>query len=190
MNQVQKKFAFVIAFLLILSGCNPATLKYQLDPDIESLNILPDTIKIVAVKVTDLREDADLTSKQLPVLGPNDEAKVLQEKLTALLKQRGYKIISKPLLADLAFNLEIKTLALTIEELTFKSIIKGKSEIKITVNKHSEQWSKIFRATSMQEVANPINNLDVTGVINKMLTKQFSEAFSDTALEEFIKKNQ
>jgi len=180
----------VLVSVLILSACNPATLKYQLDPDIGGLDSLPNSIKIVAVKVTDVRKAPSNIGELLAVSGPTDEAKVLQGKLISLLKQRGYKIISKPLLADLAFNLEIMTLTLTVEEMTFKSIIRGKSEIKMTVNKHSQQWSKIFRATREQEVANPTNNLDVTGVMNQMLTKQLSSAFSDSTLEEFVKRQQ
>jgi len=190
MNQTNKIFALVIALSFLLSACNPSTLKYQLDPDIDNLDILPEKVKIVAVKVIDLREKVTDTGKQKTISGPNDEAKVLQEKLMTLLKQRGYKIISKPLLADVAFNIEIMALKLTVEELTFKSIVRGKSEIKMTVNKRSQQWSKIFRATSMQEVGNPTNNLDVTGVMNKMLTKQLSSVFSDPTLEEFVKNPQ
>ena len=190
MNRTKIICSLVFAISLMLSACNPSTLKYQLDPDIDNLDILPTNIKIVAVKVTDLREKSAGIDKPVTVSGPENEAKALQDKLIALLKQRGYKIISKPLLADVAFNVEIMALNLTVEELTFKSIVRGKSEIKITVNKHSKKWSKIFRASSMQEVGNPTNNLDVTGVMNRMLTKQFSSVFSDSDLKEFVKKPQ
>jgi uncharacterized lipoprotein YajG len=175
--------------IAMLSGCNPAVLKYQLDPEINNLDRLSQSAKIVALKITDNRvtDPAD-NSNQKIISGPKDETKLLQDKLIALLKQNGYKIISKPLLADVAFELEITTLKLTIESSTFKSVIRGNSEIKLITNKHSQQWSKIYRATREQEVANPANDLDATGVINQMLTKQLSSIFSDPDLKDFISK--
>ena len=191
MNKPLRNISTWLAVILIISGCNPATLKYQLDPEISYLNQLPDETKIVALKVIDARTatSPDNTEQHL-VSGPSDEAKILQDKFITQLKQNGLKIISKPLLADIAFEIEIVHLALTLESSTFKSVIRGKSEIKLTANKQGATWSKIFRATREQEVANPANDLDVTGVINQMLTKQFSRIFTDQTLTEFLAKQQ
>lgn len=184
-----RKIIACIGLVVMLSGCNTATLKYQLDPEINHLGKLAGNTKIVAVSVTDARKViASPNSNQALVSGPDNEAKVLKDKLTSILKQNGYKIINKPLLADVAFSIEILTLELTIESATFKSTIRGKSELKLTVNKHSQHWSKIYKASREQEVANPANNLDATGVMNQMLTKQLSTAFSDPSLRDFILK--
>ncbi len=189
MNLSLKKTFITLTAMAILSGCNPAILKYQLDPEINNLDRLAQDAKIVALKVTDSRvNNSANTSNQNAIAGPDNETKQLQDKLITLLKQNGYKIISKPLLADVAFELEITKLTLTIESSTFKSVIRGNSEIKLTANKHSLQWSKIYRATRQQEVANPANDLDATGVINQMLTKQLSGIFSDPDLKGFISK--
>jgi len=190
MKLLIKKLFPTLVFAILLSGCNPAILQYQLDPEITHLDQLPEETKIVALKVVDARVAHESNeNNQNIVTGPTDEIKVIEKKLTDFLKQAGYKIISKPLLADLSFEIEINTLQLSLESSTFKSTIGGKSEIKLTVNKRGEQWSKIFRATREQEVANPVNDLDVTGVVNQMLTKQFSSMFSDQSLKDFFSKN-
>lgn len=183
------KLFLTLAITILLIGCNPAMLQYQLDPEITHLDQLPEETKIVALRVIDTRvTDASSEDNQNIIAGPIDEAKVIEKKLTDFLKQAGYKIISKPLLADIAFEIEITTLQLTLESSTFKSTIRGKSEMKLNVNKQGEQWSKIFRASREQEVANPVNDLDVTGVVNQMLTKQFSSIFSDQTLKKFFTK--
>ncbi len=189
MNLSLIKLVIASIAILIISACNPALLTYQLDPEIPHLNQLAGDAKIVALKVIDARTDsASDNSGQKTISGPTEEAKLLQRKLMELLKNNGYKIINKTLLADVAFEIEITNLELTIESSTFKSIIRGKSEIKLTANRHSQQWSKIFRATRQQEVANPANNLDATGVMNQMLTKQFSNMFDDDSLRDFLAK--
>ncbi len=187
MNLSLIKIFITLTAMILLSGCNPATLKYQLDPEFTHLDELSEKAKIVALKVVDARSTATPdNANQKAVSGPTNEAKVLQDKLISLLKKNGYKIISKPLLADIAFEIEITKLQLSIESSTFKSIIRGSSEIKLTANKHGQQWSKIFRATREQEVANPANDLDATGVVNQMLSKQFTSIFSDQSLVAFL----
>lgn len=189
MNLSLIKLLVASTVILIISACNPAMLKYQLDPEISQLNQLAGNAKIVALKVIDSRKDSSLNNTdEKMIAGPVEEAKQLQRKLIDLLKENGYKIISKPLLADIAFEIEITNLELTIESSTFKSIIRGKSELKLTANRHSQQWSKIYRATRQQEVANPANDLDATGVVNQMLTKQFSTMFIDESLQAFLAK--
>ena len=191
MNKSIKTISIWLAAMLVISGCNPAMLKYQLDPEFSQLNQLAGNAQIVALKVIDTRADSSSSTyntDQKVISGPAEETKLLQSKLIDLLKKSGYKIISKPLLADIAFKIEIANLELTIESSTFKSIIRGKSEIKLTANRHSQQWSKIYRATRQQEIANPANNLDATGVVNQMLTKQFSSMFADESLRKFLSK--
>lgn len=191
MNNSLKNISIWFAIIIVISACNPAALKYQLDPEIAYLNQLSEETKIVALKVIDARTAISPdNTKQNIISGPGDEAKILQDKLITQLKQNGFKIISKPLLADIAFEIEITQLALTMETSTFKSIIRGKSEIKLTASKQGTKWSKVFRATREQEVANPANDLDVTGVINQMLTKQFSNIFTDQSLTEFLTEQQ
>lgn len=185
------KLIFIYLITLLITGCNTAVLKYQLDPGIDNMDSIPKNLSIVAMKVIDSRDKTiknNDNSKQLVVAYSDNEAKLLQDKLVALLKQEGYKIISNPLLADVAFELKIMRLDLTVESATFKSVIEGHNELKFTAIKRGEQWSKIYRGSRKQEVANPTNNLDVTGVMNQMLTKQLSNMFSDQALKKFISK--
>jgi len=190
MKLISKLTISILTILFVMTGCTPALLKYQLDPGFDAVKEAAGTAKIVAVSVVDLRKNNERSTLngKIAINGIEADAKVLQAKLIEKLKRENYKIISKPLLADIAFEIEINKLSLLIESGTFKSVIQGQSEFKLTVNKHSERWSKIFRATRTQEVANPANNLDATGVINQMLTKQLATAFSDPALADFVSK--
>ncbi len=177
----------LISISIAMIGCQQMPLKYQLDPEIVNLDELASKAKMVALKVSDSRKPLNNDQSQL-ISGPINEAKLLQDKLINQLKTKKYKIINNILLADLAIHLEIIQLNLTIKKTTFKSIIYGKSEIKITVNKKNQQWSKIKKATRTQEVANPANNIDATGVLNQMLSQQLSSLFADKSLLEFVKK--
>ena len=85
--------------------------------------------------------------------------------------------------------MDIDELALSIQASTFKSTIKASSVFTLTIRRNGEQWSKIFRAARTQEVANPVNQNDATGVMNQLLSKQLSNAFSDPALMQFLSKN-
>ena len=191
MSFLRKKIFVLFLTTVALSGCNPDILKYQLDPGIDQLNGLAENAKIVALSVKDNRPVSSNQSSSIKsILGPNDEANVLRGKLVALLKQGGYKIINNPLLADISFEIQINKLELNIESSTFKSTIRGNSEFKFSVRKNGEDWAKVYRATREQEVANPVNELDATGVMNQMLTRLLSNAFSDASLKEFIQKNQ
>ncbi len=179
----------VIFSMLMISGCNPDLLKYKLDPDFGSLEQLAGQAEVVGVKITDKRVDKPIAAGDIKLAPFEDEAKVLENRLIAQLKELDYKIISKPLLADLAVMMDINELSLLVTESTFKSTIKANSVLTITIRRNGEQWSKIFRNARSQEVANPVNENDATGVINQLLSKQLSNAFSDPALMEFLAKS-
>ncbi|MCF6193715.1 MAG: YajG family lipoprotein, partial [Kangiellaceae bacterium] len=111
-----------------------------------------------------------------------------QKQLITKLKNYGYKIINKPLLADMAFELVINKLELAVDKSMLKSLIRGNSKITLTLRKHSAHISKIFSATKTQEVANPANNADVSGVVNQMLSSLFANMFSDQQMVEFSER--
>jgi len=178
----------VLSAVLSITGCSSQTLKYRLDPDFGSLQEVAGQSKIVAVKVTDSRTTAQAQSNKTIISSTADEAKVLKDGLTKQLKELEYKIINNPLLADLAVTLDLKTLSLDLEASTFKSTLKAESSFTLTIRKNRQEWTKIFRSGRTQEVANPVNDNDATGVINQLLSKQLSSAFSDPALMEFLAK--
>ena len=188
MNSTLGRYFSLFIFGFFTLACAPIALKYELDPEIPNFKNIAPNAKVVYLKVVDSRIKSEPESKSdiKYIPGPKDETLILQKKLTTLLKSNNYKIINKRLLADIAFELKINTLKLGVEKNAFKSVIKGISELQLTVNRQSKQWSKTFKATKTQEVANPVNNLDVTGVMNQMLTTQLSTAFSDSQLAEFL----
>jgi uncharacterized lipoprotein YajG len=183
------KFLIASIALLSLSGCNPELLKYKLDPDFGSLEQIAGKSEIVAVKITDKRTSQPVSSGDIKLAPLEDEAKVLNKRLIEQLKELNYKIIKNPLLADLAVMMDINELSVSIQESTFKSTIKANSVFTLTIRSNGEQWQKIFRAARTQQVANPVNQNDATGVINQLLSKQLSNAFSDPGLMEFLSKS-
>ncbi len=189
MKSTSIKSLLILVSLLTLTACNPDLLKYKLDPDFGSLEQLAGKSEIVAVKITDKRSSKPIPSGDIKLAPFEDEATVLKKRLTDQLKELDYKIINKPLLADLAVMMDINELDVRIQESTFKSTVKANSVFTLTIRRNGEEWSKIFRAARTQEVANPVNQNDATGVINQLLSKQLSNAFSDPALMEFLSKS-
>lgn len=173
----------------LLSGCNPQTLKYRLDPDFSALSEVARNVELVAVDVTDNRKRNSTSSEQSIQSESTDEAALLKKGLIDQLKELDFKIINNPLLADLAVIMEINQLGLNIDESIFKSTLKASSQLTLTIRKNGQEWSKIFRSSRDQEVANPVNNNDATGVINYLISKQLSAAFTDPALMEFLAKS-
>ena len=189
MKSTSIKSLLILVSLLTLTACNPDLLKYKLDPDFGSLEQLAGKSEIVAVKITDKRSSKPIPSGDIKLAPFEDEATVLKKRLTDQLKELDYKIINKPLLADLAVMMDINELDVRIQESTFKSTVKANSVFTLTIRRNGEEWSKIFRAARTQEVANPVNQNDATGVINQLLSKQLTNAFSDPALMEFLSKS-
>ncbi|MEP1741900.1 MAG: YajG family lipoprotein [Kangiellaceae bacterium] len=189
MNLKPIKYLFLIASLFILTACNPDLLKYKLDPDFGSLEQLAGKSEIVAVQVSDKRTKQPIPTGDIKLAPMEDEATILNKRLIEQMKDLDYKIINKPLLADLAIMMDINELTVSIQESTFKSTVKANSVFTLTIRRNGEEWRKIFRAARTQEVANPVNQNDATGVINQLLSKQLSNAFSDPALMEFLSKS-
>jgi len=181
-----RKILVLATFLLTLFGCNSTPLKYTLDPEFSYLQELGRDIKIVSVRVVDKRQNTTTDS----VKDPDEVASKLQNQLIQKLKDKGYKIINKPLLADIAYEMVINELDMAVDKSMFKSLIRGNSKITLTLRKHSDSVTKIFSATKTQEVANPANSIDVTGVANQMLSNLFANMFSDQQIVEFSEKSQ
>ena len=180
------QFLVITTFLLTLFACNSAPLRYTLDPEFSYLQELGRGIKIVSVSVIDKRQN---TASET-VVDPDNVANKLQDQLIQKLKDKGYKIINKPLLADIAYEMVINELDMAVDKSMLKSLIRGNSKITLTLRKHSNYITKIFSATKTQEVANPANSIDVTGVANQMLSSLFANMFSDQQIVEFSEKSQ
>ncbi|MDQ7048478.1 MAG: hypothetical protein Q9M92_02630 [Enterobacterales bacterium] len=89
--------------LLSLVACGAASIKYHMDPDLSGLEQLSKRGSNIYLKVIDSRP----SSPKYPidyseVKGPPQIPEVLRQRLLTQLKKSGYKIISKPLLADLS----------------------------------------------------------------------------------------
>jgi len=182
---------FLIGLVSILSACTHSQLSYQLDPELVNFPPKVTNMNMVAFTLVDKtsNEQTKNPEKSISVVS-KQQLPQLEQKFINKLKGLNYKIISNPLLADLAIKIEINQLDLRLEKGTFKSKFNAYSQIKLTINKKSESWSKIFRASKMQEVANPATDVDATGIINQLLSGQFEKSFSDPSLTKFLEKHQ
>ena len=181
-------FLLISTLSLFLTACSPAKLNYQIDPDFSHLDSLIHGNEIIFVSVSDKRTSSN-TSIQNSVIKANiPDNDALKTKLTQYLKDNQYKLINRILLADLGIEIKIHSLNLLLEKGTFKSKLLAKSTFEVIIHKKNNHWSKIFKASRIQEIASPANNLDTTGVINQMLSKQFKIIFTDVELSTFISK--
>jgi len=181
--------SLIIPVFLSMVACGVASIKYHMDPDLSGLSQLSSTGSSVYLKVIDSRSATPkLPADYDEVGGPTKETEVLRQKLLTQLKKSGFKIISKPLLADLTIEVEVITLNLAKKPSVFDSVLLAKSAIKLTVKRQGDQWAKIYKVSRMQTVANPANNTDATGIMNQVLTEQFRLFFSDPSLLDFANK--
>ena len=174
------------ALSLLLTACSPTKLNYQIDPDFSKLAPLVKGNEIIFVSVSDNRIASNTSIQNSLIKADIPDKDALKTKLTQYLKDNQHKIINRVLLADLGLEIKIQSLELLLESGTFKSKLSAKSTLEIIIHKKSNQWSKVYKASRVQEVATPVNNLDTTGVINQMLTKQFESIFTDAELSNFI----
>ncbi|MFT6733640.1 MAG: putative lipoprotein YajG [Polaribacter sp.] len=171
-----------------LFGCTSSKLIYQIDPDFSQLTPALENREIIYVEVTDNRNATTNTATLTSIDSDIPDSTALKSKLTQYLKDKQFKIINRPLLADIGIEIGIVELELSLDSGFFKSKITGKSELKIIFHKKSKQWSKTFKASRSQDIANPVNEFDATGIMNQMLSKQFNSIFSDGELIKFITK--
>ena len=180
----------LIVITFVLSACTHAQLSYQLDPELNNFPPPVANTKLIAFDLIDKTStNQSISGKEsVYVVSDRQQFSPLSQKFINRLKALDYKIISNPLLADIAITIEISQLDLLLEKGIFKSKFNAYSQIKFTINKKSEPWSKIYKANKTQEVANPATNLDATGIINQLLSEQLEKGFSDPSLLKFLKK--
>jgi|GEM_PF-3182194 len=180
------RFQIIVGLLtfVILSGCTPATLNYRLDPDVGDLQSLAGQAKQIAFMVVDKRTDQTQASTDslIFVAGPDNEAAALKRKIIDSLMKNNFKIISNPLLADLSIELTIEQLNAQVEKSMFKSNVKVTSHLRVKAKKQENSFERLYKSNRSQEVANPANETDVTGVVNQLLSQQLGQIFADPEL--------
>ncbi len=181
-----KSALLITFFTLILSACAAKKLEYKIDPELTSTQNLNQYAELIAVSVVDNRSpQAASTDEDIIIVdGPSNTAEILRKKIIERFKQQNFKIISNKLLADLAVEIQIEKLEVKVNKGLFKSTVNAASQLRLKANKQSKTFEKLYKIKGSQEVANPANELDVTGVINKLLSDQLGEIFSDQALLE------
>jgi len=172
------KIIFSTLLILMMVACSTAPLNYKIDPEIKNINQFVDPSSMIALSVIDNR--ALTTNQQSSLIsGPENEADVIKSKLIEILKQNNFKIISNLLLADIALELHIEQFDVNIESDLFKSKIKVESQLSLQAKKNGASFNKLFKMNRSQELANPVNSNEVTGIVNQLLSKQLSTIWSD-----------
>jgi uncharacterized lipoprotein YajG len=174
----------ILTLILMVSACATANLSYRLDPEIGNLQSLSSFAQLVSVSVIDKRPQPkrETAENTLIINGPTDEAAELRNKLIDHLKAKNFKIIANPLLADIALEIHIENLQAVVRSEFLKSEIQVDSQLRLKANKQSKTYENIYTMSRTQEVANPVNNADISGVVNRILTEQLSLIFNEPAL--------
>lgn len=186
--------SFILLSQLSLGGCAVGQLNYQVDPEITNLETLAQNASLVSINVVDNRKkqtnNNQITneSKTIYANGPEEIASLFKTKLLNNFKNNGFKIISNPLLADVALEFHIETLQAKVTSSFFKSSIEVISHIRLKANKKRQPFEKLFKTAQYQSVVKPAKSNEVTGVVNQALSLQLSSILSDKELLIFVVK--
>lgn len=178
----------VISLLMINVACTPSKLVYKVDPEIKLASEYKQNASLVSIKVADNRTRvSESKDKEISIIGPQNLANQLKQKLITRFQKEGFKIITNPLLADLSIQLEIEKLDVAVESELVKAKISANSHLRLKAAKKSKPLEKLFKMSRTQEVAIPVNDTEVTGLVNQLLSKQLSGIFADADLVELAK---
>ena len=175
---------FCTIILLIISACANTQLNYQIDPEIKNISQIGNNLSLVAISVKDNRSKTQRqeTKEVKFITMQKNDASLIKAKLLENFKQNNIKIISNPLLADISFELQIEELKISIDEGVFKSKIRATSHLRMIAVNNGQVFNKLYKVSRNQDIANPANSNDITGLVNQVLSKQLSAMLSDPGL--------
>ncbi|MCW8998580.1 MAG: YajG family lipoprotein, partial [Kangiellaceae bacterium] len=185
MNLTKKFYRGIslITILMISTACTPSKLVYKIDPEIRLGSDYKQNASLVSIKVSDTRtKNSVAVDNKVSVNGPKNLAHELKQKLITRFQKDGFKIITDPLLADLSIQLEIEKLDVAVESELVKAKISANSHLRLKASKKSKPLEKLFKMSRTQEVAIPVNDTEVTGLVNQLLSNQLSNVFADADL--------
>ena len=177
-------FTGAIMSLFLLSGCVSQQLDYSVDPEIIGSGQLSKTTGRIALKVIDNRT-ADSAANLINPGKDTTLAGSIKQSLLNQLKSEQIKIISDPLLADLALEFQIEQFEVKLDAGVLQATIGVNSRIRLKARRKNRPFEKSFQMTRTQDVAKPVTAIDVTGVVNQLLSKQLSQILEDRQLLEF-----
>jgi uncharacterized lipoprotein YajG len=188
-NNIKTTTAISMFFILCLTSCANTPLGYKIDPEITTIKQFANQSSLIAISIIDKRTQEQNSANEDITFVPRqkDEAALLRTKLIEILKQNDFRIISNKLLADVSLELEIVEFQVSIETGLFKSNLKVSSQLRVKSSAQGNNFEKLYKMNRTQEVANPVNNKDLSGVVNQLLSKQLSDVWSDPALAQQTK---
>lgn len=173
----------------MLSGCETAKLAYKVGPEIRSFDNIKEHTSIVTISFTDNRSAKPSDSDGEFIQGEGDEVEDLKQAVLSSLKKDNFKISADPFLADLALSFYIEEFTTQVTSSLLKATLEAKVRITVKANRKGHKLEKTFNTTRTQEVAIPVNNNDVTGIMNQALSAQLTNIFNDPQLLELVKKS-
>ncbi len=179
----------LLILLCVLAGCNTAKLAYKISPEIRSVEQLKTSTPLVSINVIDKRaEPAALQEKQSYIPAESNEVRSLKKAILDRLTQASFKITTDNLLADISLTFEIEQLNTKMTSSLFKADLESIVHLRLIANRKGEKLEKLFKTARTQEIALPVNNNDVSGILNQALSAQLSNIFEDPQLLELAKK--
>jgi len=174
-----QKFFTVLCLSVVISGCFNTTTRYRPEPQIQTTNWLKQHANMIAIKVTKPEnisvEHLKNQEGTLNIAPPTDLAKTIQEQLQSHYKEQGFKIIGKPLLADLAYEIEIEKFDITLHPGLLTTIVKLDITLMVTVRKHSKMLQNRYKGGYEQEMVNPVTTEDLSPWVNQKLGELLSK---------------
>ena len=184
------KSVSLIFFLTALAGCNSTKLAYKISPEIRTGEQLKVATPLVAINVVDKRKKlAGLADKQSYIPAQTDEAKSLKKVILDRLTAEKFKITTDNFLADISLTFEIENLNTKMSSSLLKAELESTIHIRLKANRKGEKLEKLFKISRTQEVAQPVNNNDASGILNQALSAQLSSIFEDPQLLELARKS-
>jgi len=175
---IKRIVAILISGLLI--ACQPQFIQYRLGPDYSPLARLSPKQPLMALKVVDKRgTPSDPMTSGVKTQPRTELGDTLDQLIKQAAKENGIRLISNPLLADIALTLEIESFEVIVETGTLKSRIIVKAQTNMVLAKKSTSHSKRFITSRRQEVANPVTEKEVSGLVNQTLSEQFALMMQD-----------
>lgn len=174
----------------LISGCGATKLAYQVSPEIKSVEQISSNASLIYIAVVEKRAALPVLEKDQDFAEANgDDLKTLKDAIINRFTKEKMKIISDPLLADLALTFEVEQLNTKITSELFKAKLEATVHTRLKASRKGNNLEKVYKTKRDQEVAIPVNNNDVTGILNQALSAQLSKIFTDPQLIQLTKKS-
>jgi uncharacterized lipoprotein YajG len=181
---IKYRSGIVLFLLYCLSCCAQNQLVYHIAPELESVKWLLNNKSLIFIDVVDIKKNKATLLNEIK--GSQPDAKAIKKELIRTLKKHHFKVINRSLLADIGIKIVIKELYLKLDPGVLKSQLEAESRLEFVINQKSNVWRKTFYSKRKQAFANPVTDLEASGMINQVLSELFTQALNEPSLKIFL----